>query len=112
MLDQTLILELSWSWALCGNDAHDRVSKLCEESALVGFSHIITNHVSGGTPFHREIFFTDLISYKLVSNVDVLGTFAAGGFAIFLHENGTFVVLVDNIVLNPITLRFHKIPSP
>jgi tetrahydromethanopterin S-methyltransferase subunit F len=74
LLDHTtwIFLELSRPGILGGNDAHDLISKLREESTLIRFSHVVANHVPRGTPFHRKILFLDPITYEIVSDIQVI----------------------------------------
>jgi len=112
-LDQTLLLsfsdltllDLTWSWVLCRDDAHDLVLKLDEESTLVRFRHKISNHVARGTPLHRQFVLVDPIGDKIVSNVDVLRALAARSLAVLLQKNSTQVVLTDNVLADNLRLR-------
>ena len=49
-----------------------------------------------------------MIGDKKISNVDVARTLTAGSLAVFLHFNGTLVILVKNRASNGVALSFHK----
>jgi hypothetical protein len=50
--------------------------------------------------------------YKEVPNNDVLHTLAAQCLSIIFQKNYTLVVLEQNIVLDLVSLGFHKVLSP
>ena len=107
-----LLLTCPGTWALCWDYSHYLVSELLEKSALGGFGHEVCNHVSRRAPFHRQLLVLDPVGYKKISDVDMLRPLAARSFAVPLQEDGTLVVLVDDIVSDFISLGFHEISSP
>jgi hypothetical protein len=75
------------------DDSHYLVWEFLEKSTLGGFGHEICNHVSGSTPFHRQLLVLDPIHYKEVSDVNMLCALAAQSFSIPFQEDGTLLFL-------------------
>jgi hypothetical protein len=107
-----LLLRFPGTWALCWDYSHYLVSELLEKSALGGFGHEVCNHVSRRAPFHRQLLVLDSIVYKKVSVIDMLCVLAARSFSVPLQEDGTLVVMVDDIFIDLVALGFHEISSP
>jgi hypothetical protein len=81
-----------------------------EKSSLEeGFSRKICDHVSCRTPNDRCFVVANLISDEEIANIHMLCAFTARSFPVFLEENGTLVVLVNDVVIDHVTLGFHKV---
>jgi hypothetical protein len=107
-----IALGLSRSWTPRGSDSHDLITELLEKSSLSRFCHEVSDHVLRRTPFDREVLLADPISYKIVSDVDMLRALTARCFAVLLHENGALVVLIDNVFADCVSLCFQEIARP
>jgi hypothetical protein len=70
-------------------------------------------HVSCRTPPNGRYFVVaNSISDEEIANIYVLRVFAGRSFPVFLEENGTLVVLVNDVVVDRVTLGFHKVSRP
>jgi hypothetical protein len=69
-------------------------------------------HVPRRTPDYGHFFLVNSIGDEEIQNVDVCRALAASSFSVLLEENGTLVVLKQNIVSDFVTLCLHEIPSP
>ena len=85
----------------------DRV-KLPEEGALEGLREKIGEHMLGGAMDDGNVAALGVIGNKKVTDVNVAGALAAGGFAIACHLDGALVILVEQGGLDGVALGFHK----
>jgi hypothetical protein len=57
----------------------------------------------------KKSFFWIRIGDKEITDIDVFPAFAAISFTVFLKENRALVVLKEDIILDCVALRFHKV---
>ena len=70
-------------------------------------------HVSCRTPPNDQYFVVaNSISDEEIGNIYMLRAFTAESFPVFLEENGDLVVLVNDVVVDRVTLEFHKVSRP
>ena len=70
-------------------------------------------HVScNRAPEDRELVLIDPIYNEEITHVNMFRSLAAWGFSVFLKKDRTFVVLIQNIVLDFLSLSLHEIRCP
>jgi hypothetical protein len=62
---------------------HKEVAELVEQSSLEGFSHEITNHITGGTPLDGQFLVPNTVRHEEVADVDMCGTLSTGALLFF-----------------------------
>jgi hypothetical protein len=105
-------LSFTVSGSFWRDNSHKHVSKFLKQSTLEGFGRKVSDHVTRGTPNDRDFVLLDSISDKEITNIYVLRAFAARSFTVFLKENRALVVLKQDIIVDRVSLRFHKVASP
>ena len=105
-------LTFSGTRILCGHRPHDLISELPEKCSLGRFCHEISDHVSSGAPCHRHFTIRCPVGCKITPNIDMLHSLAARSLAILLREDGTLVVLKNNVFIDSMSLCFHETAGP
>jgi len=75
-------------------------------------THVVVIHLCSGTMLNPEIFLFKLIHQEKVTDVDCSGCLARAALSIALQQNGRFVVLTQDVLLDIIPLLFHKELGP
>jgi hypothetical protein len=87
-------------------------TEFLELSTLEGLGEEIGHHVTSGTIFNTEFTILDPVGNKEVSDVDVTGAAAAGSASITFQQDGTLVVLENNVVACIVSLSKEEIACP
>ena len=77
-------------------------------SSMPGFCHVITNHLTCWTIFDVNVALGLLISDVEVLDVQMMRVLASTLASIGLEQHGTFVVLIEDILLDWISLCLVK----
>ena len=75
---------------------------------MQGFCRVISNHLVCGTMFDINVAFGLLISDIEVSDVQMMRALASTLVSVGLEQHGTFVVLIEDILLDWISLCLKK----
>ena len=89
--------------------AHDHILELLERRSLKWLGKEICQYVSRWAIEDVNFFLVYSILHEEISNVNVPGISCARISAISLHSNGALIVLVHDILLEGITLVYHKV---
>ena len=81
-------------------------------STLQWLYEVICDHVPGWTQSHTRIIALNSIRYKMVMNADLLCSLSTATMTVLLQQHCALVVLVNNSIINPVTLGLQKIVSP
>ena len=92
--------------------SHDLLPVLGEQLSLQWFGEIISGHFQCGAIINCQVPLLDLICKEEITNVDSAGALTGTFLTVFEEQNGAFVVLVKDVLLNLITLGFHKMFGP
>ena len=76
--------------------------------SMQGFCHVISNHLICWTIFDVNVAFGLLIGDIEVSDVQMMRVLASTLASIGLKQHGTFVVLIEDILLDWISLCLKK----
>jgi hypothetical protein len=91
---------------------HDEGSELLKQFSLQGFTHVVSTHLHGGQILNIQVVLGHLITQEEVPNIQspcpLTGTLLAIGF----QNNGTLVVLVEDVVLDGVSLCLHEELGP
>ena len=93
-------------------DTNNDITKMMKLISLQCLCEIIPNHVQSGTEFHRCLLLRDHISNIMVYNIDVSCTLATWSSIIIFQFDGTLAILIDNIVVDLLSLIFQEVPGP
>ena len=61
---------------------------------------------------HTHLALTDAVRDEKVTNVDMLRSLPTRSLPVRLKKHGALVVLEQNVVLDMVTLSFHKVTGP
>jgi hypothetical protein len=92
--------------------SHNKVPEFLEYSTLERFCRVVANHVTRWAPDDRQFVTLHSIRDEEVADINVFRALAARNLSIRLEKNRALVILVQDIVLDPVTLSIHKIPRP
>jgi hypothetical protein len=88
--------------------SHDEGSELLKQFSLEGFTHVIPPHICSGQVLDIQVVLGHLIGQKEIpddqSPCPLAGTLLSIGF----QEDGTLVVLVEDVVLDEVPLSLHE----
>ena len=87
---------------------HNLLPELLELGSMKRLGEVVTNHVISGTILNADVSLLLLISNKEVPDVEVSGPLASRLPTIGFQQHGTPVVLVQDVVLERITLCFQE----
>ena len=76
--------------------------------SMQGFCHVISDHLICQTIFDVNVAFGLLIGDVEVSDVQMMRALASTLVSIGLKQHGTFVVLIEDILLHSIMLCLEK----
>ena len=79
-----------------------------ELGSSCGFGEVVCNHIISGTELYCQIVLIHLVLHEEVPYIDVASTVRRACFAILFKEDGTPVVLVEDILLYIKHLCFHN----
>ena len=88
-------------------DNKDDITTMMRLRSLQFFREIITNHVQSGTELYRCLLLHDTISDEIVPDIDVARPIATLSFAIILQFNGTLIILLDNLIMDVVSILFQ-----
>ena len=91
---------------------HDGITKLLEQLPLQGLGKEISQHLRCGPESNFQISLTDLVCKEEVTDVQCPGPLAGALLPIGLKEDGTLVVLVQDIAGDLVALPFHEELGP
>jgi hypothetical protein len=95
-----------------GNNSHNLVSELLEQTTLQGLGREVCHHLPSRAPFHGHFTLIHSISDKEIANIDVLRSLPTGQFAIRFQQDGALVVLMQHVVIHCITLGLEEVSGP
>ena len=78
-------------------------------SAIV---NIIPDHVQIGKLFHRCLLIRDPISYEIIFDVGMVILIPSWLSSILLELDGALIILIDNIIMDILSLFFQKVVGP
>ena len=87
---------------------HYLLTEAIELGSIQGFCHVISNHLICWTIFNVNVAFGLLIGYVEVLDVQMTRALASTLTSIGHEQHGTFVVLIEDIVLDWISLCLEK----
>ena len=88
--------------------SHDETPKFVKLFALQRLGHAVCNHVFSGTMFHCQIAFLYLVCDKEIANVKRPSSLARRLLTIGLKQNGTLVVLTQDILVDFMALFLQE----
>ena len=80
------------------------VTKLGEKSPLEWFGEVVTQYFSSWAVFQFDPTTIGSICYKIVSNIDMTSALTARCSSVLLQKDSTFIVLVDETIVDVVTL--------
>ena len=87
---------------------HYLLMEAIELGSMQEFCHAISNHLICQTIFDVNVAFSLLISDVEVSDVQMMRVLASTLVSIGLEQHGTFIVLIEDILLDWISLCLKK----
>ena len=87
---------------------HYLLTEAVKLGSMQGFCHVISDHLICQTIFDVNLVFDLLIGDIEVSDVEMMRVLASTLTSIGLKQHGTFVVLIEDILLNWISLCLEK----
>ena len=94
-------------WYVISVDTKNDITKTTKLISLQFLCEIITNHVQSGTELYRCLLLHDTISDEIVPDIDVARPIATLSFAIILQFNGTLIILLDNLIMDVVSILFQ-----
>ena len=73
---------------------------------------LISDHVQSGTEIYIWILLHDTISDKILYDVDVSCKLSTWSYAIIFQFDGALVILIENIVIDIVSLLFQEVSGP
>ncbi len=83
-----------------------------KSGTLEGFGKVVRPHIFCGTVSEIDVAWIMIMANEKVLCLDVFGAFGTRYISIFCQQEGTHVVLIDNIASDFITLCFKKLTGP
>jgi len=93
-------------------DTHDDISEFSKGCTLKWFCHEICNHFCSRTPLDTQFAFCNSIGNEEVPDCNMPRAFAARGSSILLKKDRTLVVLVQDVLVNVVSLGFQELTRP
>ena len=87
---------------------HNLQAELVKLGSVQGFCHVISNYLICRTIYDVNVAFGLLVSNVEVSDAQVTRALASALASIRLKQHGTFVVLIEDILLDGISLCLEK----
>ena len=87
---------------------HYLLTEAIELGSMQEFCHVISNHLICRTIFDVNVAFGLLIINIEVSDVQMMRVLASTLASVCLEEHGSFVVLIEDILLDWISLGLEK----
>jgi hypothetical protein len=78
--------------------SHDDLAELDKKCSLQWFREKICHHVLGGTILNGYAFAANVVSHKVVSNLQVSCVLAAGLASVLSKQHGALVILINHVV--------------
>ena len=82
----------------CLSHAHNGLTKLIEFTALWAFCHVISQLIICGAMVHYQLLFINMVLHLKKSDVHSSGSLAQAALSILFQQNGTLIVLADNVL--------------
>ena len=92
-------------------DTKDDITKTTKLISLQFFCELFPDRVESGIEFHRCFLIRDPICDEIISDNDVAIPLATWLSAILLQFDDTLIILIDNIVMDLISLIFQEVPG-
>ena len=89
-------------------EIEDQGPELAKLGALERLGEEVTDRVLGGTIFYRNLLLLDAVGDEEAAHVNVLRPLRAGELAVPLHQNGTLIILEDDVLGNLAPLSFQE----
>ena len=87
---------------------HNLLMEVVNLGSMQGFCHVISNHLICQTILDVNVAFGLLDGNVEVSDVQVMRVLASTLASIGLEQHGTFVVLIEDVLLDGISLFLKK----
>ena len=99
-----------WRWI--NLDIKDTITELVEKGSLERLGEIIAEHLGRGAELQFDFPTVDPIGYKVIPNMNVSCAFATGCLAILFKKHGTFIILINDTIVDVVSLGFQEVACP